>query len=162
MTRWLTGIVFSVALTCQAADINRGPYRLQIMDDSQKPEFTEQDPRGYVFDITVQNEDQLEAIFKRADQLQGQFDKDQHGRINLILHGQELRLFQKSNYSQSMSIVEKARELDQQNLIDIKACQTAMDLYKIEQSELPDFIEQVPLAPVEIERLQIEQGFTRL
>jgi intracellular sulfur oxidation DsrE/DsrF family protein len=110
----------------------------------------------------VQNENQLDAILNRAEKLQGQFSPDQLGRITLVLHGQELRLFQKSNYAESMSIVDKARQLDQQNLIDIKACQTAMDLYHIEPSELPDFIEQVPLAPVEIERLQREQGYTRL
>ncbi len=28
--------------------------------------------------------------------------------------------------------------------------------------ELPDFIEQVPFAPAEIERLERENGFTRL
>jgi hypothetical protein len=32
----------------------------------------------------------------------------------------------------------------------------------IGQSELPSFIEQVPFAPAEIERLQREEEFTRL
>ena len=61
-----------------------------------------------------------------------------------------------------MGIVERARSLDQQNLVDIKACQTVMENLQIEQSELPDFIEQVPLAPVEIDRLQKQKGYTRL
>ena len=117
---------------------------------------------GYVFDITVQNEQQLDVILDRAETLKGQFSPNEHGRITLVLHGQELRLFQKSNYNQFMKIVDKARSLDQQNLIDIKACQTAMEEFEIEQSELPDFIEQVPLAPVEIERLEKEKGYTRL
>jgi len=118
--------------------------------------------KGYVFDITVQNEQQLGAILDRAEQLKGQFNADSHGRIALVLHGAELRLFKKSNYSRFMNIVEKARMLDQDQLIDIKACQTMMNHFNIDQSELPDFIEQVPLAPVEIERLQLQQGFTRL
>ena len=117
---------------------------------------------GYVFDITVQNVEQLDAILDRADQLRGQFSPDQHGRIALVLHGRELELFRKRNYQQYMGIVEKARSLDQQNLVDIKACQTVMQNLQIEMSELPDFIEQVPLAPVEIERLQEQQGYTRL
>ena len=117
---------------------------------------------GYVFDITVENVEQLDAILDRADRLRGQFSPDQHGRIALVLHGQELQLFRKSNYEEFMQIVDKARLLDEQKLIDIKACQTVMQNLRIERSELPDFIEQVPLAPVEIERLVREQSFTRL
>lgn len=123
------------------------------------PENTE---KGFVFDITVQNEQQLDAILKRAEHLKGQFSPSQYGRIALVLHGEELKLFKKSNYERFMSIVDKARELDSNHLIDIKACQTAMDYLNIEQSDLPDFIEQVPYAPVEIDRLVKEQHYTRL
>jgi uncharacterized protein len=122
----------------------------------------EENVPGYVFDITVENEQQLDAILKRAEDLKGQFSPDQYGRIALVLHGNELRLFQKSNYEQFMSIVDKARELDKNHLIDIKACQTAMDFLHIKKSDLPDFIEQVPYAPVEIDRLVREKNYTRL
>lgn len=122
----------------------------------------ENNTQGYVFDITVENEQQLDAILKRADDLKGKFSPNQYGRIALVLHGDELRLFQKSNYSRFMSIVDKARELDKNHLIDIKACQTAMDFLHIEQSDLPDFIEQVPYAPAEIDRLVREKSYTRL
>jgi intracellular sulfur oxidation DsrE/DsrF family protein len=71
-------------------------------------------------------------------------------------------LFQKRNYSTNQSVVDRARMLDEDDIIDIKACQTMMRVLDIEQSELPSFIEQVPFAPAEIERLQTEQGFTRL
>ena len=60
------------------------------------------------------------------------------------------------------AVVERARMLDQENIIDIKACQTMMRVLDIGQNELPSFIEQVPFAPAEIERLQNQQGFTRL
>jgi intracellular sulfur oxidation DsrE/DsrF family protein len=119
-------------------------------------------PAGYVFDITVQNETELDVILNRAENLRGQFSPNEHGRITLVLHGEELRLFQKSNYNRFMRIVDRAKQLDQQDLVDIKACQTAMENLNIPSSELPEFIEQVPFAPVEIERLQREQGYTRL
>ncbi len=138
--------------------VEQGRYYL-LADENIKDQNQAQPVPGYVFDITVQNVEQLDAILNRADQLRGQFSPDQHGRIALVLHGQELELFRKRNYQQYMSIVEKARSLDQQNLVDIKACQTVMQNLQIERSELPDFIEQVPLAPVEIERLQ---SYTRL
>ena len=122
----------------------------------------EPEPPGYVFGVTVNTVEQLGVILDRADSLRELFDPEQHGRIAIVLHGNELHLFQKENYAANMSIVDKARQLDQENIIDIKACQTMMRVLEIEQSELPDFIEQVPLAPIEIRRLQVERGFTKL
>ena len=130
--------------------------------DHHAPQQSSATPPGYVFDITVQNVEQLDAILNRADQLKGQFSPNDFGRIELILHGMELNLFRKKNYQKYMRIVEKARALDQQNLVDIKACQTVMQSLMIDQSELPDFIEQIPYAPAEIEQLEIKKKFTRL
>ena len=108
------------------------------------------------------NQQQLNVVLNRAEDLQKLFNPDEHGKIAIVLHGDELQLFQKQNYSSYQSVVERARLLDQENIIDIKACQTMMRTLDIEQNELPSFIEQVPFAPTEIERLQKEEGFTRL
>ena len=117
---------------------------------------------GYVFSVTVQSAQQLDVVLSRAENLRELFNPDEHSKIAIVLHGDELQLFQKDNYSSNQSLVERARMLDEDNIIDIKACQTMMRILEIEQSELPGFIEQVPYAPVEIERLQREEGFTRL
>lgn len=117
---------------------------------------------GYVFGVTVTSVEELEVILNRADSLRELFDPELHGRIAVVLHGEELQLFRKDNYAANYSIVERARLLDQDNIIDIKACQTMMRILEIDQSELPGFIEQIPFAPVEIERLVKEHGFTRL
>ena len=120
------------------------------------------DSPGYVLSVTVQSAEQLDVVLNRAEDLRELFDPDEHGKIAIVLHGDELQLFQKANYSSNQSVVDRARLLDEDNIIDIKACQTMMRVLDIEQSELPSFIEQVPFAPAEIERLQLEQGFTRL
>lgn len=151
---------FVLGFASFAAQAQIAGYRLAV-DTVDKAPNTGQPP-GYVFDITVQNTKQLNALFQRADRLRGQFSPNEHGRIALVLHGEELRLFQKSNYKEFMQLVDQARQLDSQNLIDIKACQTAMEHYKIDKTDLPDFIEQVPFAPIEIERLQKQKGYTRL
>lgn len=117
---------------------------------------------GYVFSVTVESAQQLDVVLSRAEDLRALFNPDEHSKIAIVLHGDELQLFQKGNYSSNQSVVERARQLDQDNIIDIKACQTMMRILEIEQSELPGFIEQVPFAPAEIERLQREEGFTRL
>jgi len=148
---------------CSFANAQNQNAQFRLAVDHLQPGYQQsQQTPGYVLDITVQNVQQLDAVLDRADKLRGQFSPDQYGRIAIVLHGLELNMFRKKNYAKYMSIVEKARELDQQNLIDIKACQTVMRNLQIDQSELPDFIEQVPLAPVEIDRLERAKGYTRL
>ncbi len=117
---------------------------------------------GYVFSVTVSSSQQLEVVLDRAEELRELFNPDEHSKIAIVLHGDELQLFQKDNYTLNQSVVERARLLDQDNIIDIKACQTMMRVLDIKQNELPSFIEQVPFAPAEIERLHKEEGFTRL
>ena len=117
---------------------------------------------GYVFSVTVNTPQQLDVVLDRAEDLRELFDPEQHSRIAIVLHGDELQLFQKENYSSNSSVVDRARMLDEDNIIDIKACQTMMRMLEIDQNELPSFIEQVPFAPIEIERLEREEGFTRL
>ena len=119
-------------------------------------------PPGYVFDVTVSSVRELDVILERADSLRDLFNPSQHGSIAIVLHGDELQLFQKSSETVNQSLIERARRLDEDQIIDIKACQTRMRVLNIEQNELPSFIEQVPFAPVEIERLIVEKGFTRL
>jgi intracellular sulfur oxidation DsrE/DsrF family protein len=117
---------------------------------------------GYVFSVTVTSAQELDVVLNRAEDLRSLFDPEQHSRIAIVLHGNELQLFQQQNYSSNMSVVDRARLLDQDNIIDIKACQTMMRTLDIGQNELPSFIEQVPFAPAEIIRLQQQEGFTRL
>ncbi len=117
---------------------------------------------GYVFSVTVQSAQQLDVVLSRAEDLRELLNPDEHSKIAIVLHGDELQLFQKDNYTLNQSLVDRARMLDEDNIIDITACQTMMRILEIEQSELPGFIEQVPYAPAEIERLRREEGFTRL
>jgi intracellular sulfur oxidation DsrE/DsrF family protein len=117
---------------------------------------------GYVFSVTVTSAQELDVVLNRAEDLRSLFDPEQHSRIAIVLHGNELQLFQQQNYSSNMSVVDRARLLDQDNIIDIKACQTMMRTLDIGQNELPSFIEQVPFAPAEIMRLEQQEGFTRL
>ena len=120
------------------------------------------EPTGFVFSVTVESAEQLNVVLTRAEDLRELFDPEQHSKIAVVLHGNELRLFQKGRDSLNQSLVERARLLDQDNIIDIKACQTMMRTLQIQQEELPSFIEQVPFAPAEVRRLQQEEGFTRL
>jgi intracellular sulfur oxidation DsrE/DsrF family protein len=139
-----------------------GTFLVAALLGMAQPLQAEPKTEGYVFSVTMSTPQQLEVVLNRAEDLRELFDPEQHSRIAIVLHGDELQLFQKQNYSANQAVVERARLLDQDNIIDIKACQTMMRVLDIEQNELPGFIEQVPFAPAEIERLEKEEGFTRL
>ncbi len=157
--RWLAGTLLGFMLGAGVHADTYSPSAPAVKDGGPLPSPA---PAGYVFDITVHNAQQLDLLLSRAESLKGQFSPDQFGRIALVLHGDELRLFQKSNYQKFKNLVERARSLDASRLVDIKACQTVMRQLDIDQSELPEFIEQVPLAPEEIQRLEQVKGYTRL
>ncbi len=156
MSRWLLLLVIIFG--------PQFPAYAEIKDASEEIKLetlVENVPPGYVFGVTVSSAQELDVILNRADSLRKLFDPELHGRIAIVLHGDELQLFQKDNYAANRSIVERARMLDEEMVIDIKACQTKMRFLEIDQSELPGFIEQVPFAPAEIERLEKEHNYTR-
>ena len=158
LNRLFLWLVMFLSLSSFAdGDVAIGFNRQQQTENSS----VEQSP-GYVFGVTVSSAQQLDVILDRADSLRDLFNPAQHSRIAIVLHGDELQLFQKDGASVNQSIIDRARSLDEHQIIDIKACQTRMRDLNIQQSDLPSFIEQVPFAPAEIERLKIEKGFTQL
>ena len=159
MVGWLAIVVFTTAVIANDLVVVTPENNAATDTDADTKPVPED--TGYVFGVTVTTAQELDVILNRADSLRKLFNPDQHSRITIVLHGEELQLFQKNNYSANQSIVEKARILDQAQIIDIKACQTMMRDLNIQQSELPAFIEQVPLGPAEIDRLGKEESFTR-
>ena len=124
--------------------------------------FAEPKEEGYVFSVTVESAQQLDLVLSRAEDLRELLIPTNIVKLRSCYTAMSCSCFRRTNYSSNQSMVERARLLDQEKIIDIKACQTMMRILEIEQSELPGFIEQVPFAPAEIERLQREEGFTRL
>jgi intracellular sulfur oxidation DsrE/DsrF family protein len=74
----------------------------------------------------------------------------------VILHGSEAVPFTSSGYDANRELVDRAARLDAYRLIDVRICETWMTENGIERSEIPAFVEPVPYAPEEIERLQAE------
>ncbi len=156
---FLNGLLLVFYMSSAAIADEQGP-KLDFIEEDDDVE-TPVTPPGYVFGVTVSSAQQLSVILDRADSFRQKFNPELHSRIAIVLHGDELQLFQKDNYIANQSIVERARLLDQEQIIDIKACQTRMRYLNIQQSDLPRFIEQVPFAPAEIDRLKKQEGFTQ-
>ena len=112
-----------------------------------------------VLDISVHTIEGLRVLFDRAEQLamrpQAQGVDDS---IVLILHGPEVEFFSIKNYDKYKDIVDQAARLDAFDVVDVKICQSMMGLRGVERDDIPAFIEQVPVGPVEVEQL-VQEGY---
>ena len=95
--RLILALIFFTSL--QTFADNKAVQLQYAVDNLNSSQQQGQAAKGYVFDITVQNMEQLDALLNRADKLKGQFSPNEFGRIALVLHGKELNLFRKKNYS---------------------------------------------------------------
>jgi intracellular sulfur oxidation DsrE/DsrF family protein len=112
-----------------------------------------------VIDISVHTLEGLKVLFDRAEDLAMRPQAQGQGAsIVLVLHGPEVEFFAIGNYEKYKDIVDQAARLDAFDVVDVKICQTMLDARGIERDDIPSFIEQVPVGPVEIERL-VRQGY---
>ena len=74
--------------------------------------------------------------------------------ISVVLHGEEINAFVRSNYRNNKALVDLAARLDAFNVIEVKVCKRWMGANGIVESQLPPFIEPVPFGLGERERLQ--------
>ena len=116
-------------------------------------------PLRTVLDISVHTLEGLEVLLDRAEELamrpQAQGDE---ASVVLVLHGPEVKFFSIRNYAKYKNIVDQAARLDAFDVVDVKICQSMLDMQGIDRDDIPSFIEQVPLGPGEVERLR-QQGY---
>lgn len=118
--------------------------------------------KRYLFDVTDHSIAELETLLRRTEEITRDMPADfDNLEIVLVLHGPDLVWFKKENYGKNRQMVDLASKLDSLDIIDIKACATAMGSRGIDSNELPAFIETVPYAPDEIARL-LEQDYVTL
>ena len=111
----------------------------------------------FLFNVSLHTPEEIAGMLTRAEEL----SKTRQGEsldsgIALVLHGPEIEIFAKKNYSQFRMIVERAARLDAEHIIDVKICQTEMKSRGIRQEDLPAFVEVVPYGPDEEARLRRE------
>ena len=116
-------------------------------------------PNKAVLDITVHTVDELKVLFDRAEQLAlAPQPPGVEASVVLVLHGPEVEFFSISNYGKYKDIVDQAARLDAFDVVDVKICQTMMEISGIPRDDIPAFIEQVPQGPAEVERL-VREGY---
>lgn len=151
----LAGIVFSVLSPVQqehpAADLS------VAATDRQAPGADTRDeplPDRSVLDISVHTLDELRVLLDRAEQLAPRLlEANRGGSVVLVLHGPEVEFFSSKNYDKYRAIVDQAARLDAFDIVDVKICQTMMNIKGISRDDIPAFIEQIPDGRLEVERL---------
>ncbi|GGY52697.1 hypothetical protein GCM10011297_26870 [Bacterioplanes sanyensis] len=109
--------------------------------------------------VELHTADELQQLLSRAEQIaggEGQYRTEEP--IAIVLHGQEIQLFKRSQYSTHKSLVDLAARLDAFNVVDLKVCQRWMGDHGVVAEELPAFLEPVPFGGAEVQRLQ-EAGY---
>lgn len=116
-------------------------------------------PKKAVLDVTVHTLEELKVLFDRAEELaMTPRPPGEEASVVLVLHGPEVEFFSISNYEKYRDIVDQAARLDAFDVVDVKICQTMMEISGIPRDDIPSFIDQVPLGSAEVERL-VREGY---
>lgn len=127
-----------------------GQQPFVILDDGgNSPEIG-----GYLARIQLNSPAEVEAALLRAEQiyLQGELAKDV-GPVAFVLHGPEVAIFFRDNYSRFKPIIDLAARLSAFQVIEVKVCETRMGVLGRDRSELFPFVGTVPFGPREVQQL---------
>ncbi len=118
--------------------------------------------KSYLFDVSMHTIEELEALLARAEEVSQTHPKDfEDLEIVMILHGPDIDWFTHQNYAHNQKLVDLAARLDAYDVIDMKVCEKTMQKRGVGTKDLPEFIESVPYAPVEIDKL-LNEGYINL
>jgi hypothetical protein len=133
----------------------RTPTPAESPPPSPATSLTTEDGR-YLFSVTLHTPDEIAGLLARAEELAKTMhpDDSRHTGIALVLHGPEIEIFAKKNYSRFQKTVDRAARLDTGRIIEVKMCRTEMKHLGIREEDIPDFIELVPYGPDEEQRLR--------
>lgn len=106
-------------------------------------------------DIALHTLAELQQLLERAESIaNGETLYNTEDPIAVVLHGEEINAFLRSNYRTNKPLVDLAARLDAFNVIDVKVCRRWMGANGIMANDLPPFIEPVPFGAGEVQRLK--------
>jgi len=118
--------------------------------------------KRYLYNISKHSIEDLQSLLQRAEEITQAGTENLEGlEIVMILHGPDIGLFTLDSYDDNKELVDLAKRLDTFDIIDLKVCETAMEHFEIDRKQIPPFIESVPYAPDEFNRLS-QEGYIHL
>lgn len=103
--------------------------------------------------ISPDGREDLDALFRALEDSVAA-GEHQDDPVVIVLHGPEAEPFIRRNYLQNRAIVDRAAKLRAFNRIELRMCETWMRLNGYGEDDLLPFVDTVPLAPAEVERLE--------
>lgn len=103
--------------------------------------------------ISPDGRDDLDALFRTLEDSVAA-GEPQSEPVVIVLHGPEALPFIRRNYPENRAIVDRAAKLEAFDRIELRMCETWMRLNGFNEDDLLPFVETVPLAPAEVERLE--------
>jgi intracellular sulfur oxidation DsrE/DsrF family protein len=107
--------------------------------------------------ITLHSLAELKQLLLQAEEIandEGESEYSRENPIAVVLHGDEIGAFVRSNYRDHKELVDLAARLDAFKVIEVKVCQRWMGENDVEANELPPFVEPVPVGLGERNRLE--------
>ncbi len=157
MFRLLIGCLMAVIAISVQAEAPQSPFTRTPADAQQSPLSPDVENPRYLARIKKNTPTEVEMLFRRASLLAEQVDNlNAYEPIVFVLHGDEAHAFRERNMEQYKDLLELAERLEASNVIDIRICETWMLLNGVDHSELPDFIDTVPVGP--IEEIKLRRG----
>lgn len=109
----------------------------------------------FVFDTSKYTATELLAFLERADEVAGmslaEFDDL---NIAVVLQGSNIAMFARQNYEYNKKLVDLAARLDALRVIDLKICQHDLYSFGFSAGDFPAFIDRIPQASAEMQRLE--------
>jgi intracellular sulfur oxidation DsrE/DsrF family protein len=112
-------------------------------------------PPGYLGRIELNNPEEVTAALRRAEKfyhVEG-MRESKIPPLVLVVHGLEVGVFFKENYSMYKSIVDLAAKLAAFRVIDIRVCEASAQIMGLDIETRFPFVGTVPYGPTEITRL---------
>lgn len=115
-----------------------------------------------LLNVQLHTPKEIDQLLTRAEKLSTTTRKvDNQPGIALVLHGDEVKIFNRENKKKYMDLIDKAARLDADQVIEIKVCRQALKHLNIKEDDVPGFVEIVPYGPDEEERLK-KKGYIYL
>ena len=105
--------------------------------------------------ISPAGQAELEALFATLEDAVAAGEA-QPDPVVVVLHGPEARRFLRRNYLDNQPLVDRAAKLRAFDRIELRMCETWMRSNGVGRGDLLPFVDTIPLAPAEVERLERE------
>lgn len=115
------------------------------------------EPR-YLARIELNTAAELQEALLRAEALARE---EQPSRpIAFVLHGKEVYSLLSDNREKHLALFSLAEKLSQQDVVRIQVCSSWLVWQRINDAQLPRFVDKIEYAPTEIDRLIQKEGYT--